>query len=220
MLVNQVIITTVWYTKHHILMVMKKLLVLVLLLSSYHLLLSPELKHLTVRIWVFSEHKCWASCRPVLRHKPARLVPYTTRIAQRLWPHGSSPPLRRLIRGTMQALATIATFNTTISFLLPRLNLNCLFPRIRMWGRPSNNFSIGGWSRGREHKKAWGPIARRCPRPFAPSLSGDSRFRIEHCVVNVTNIGDIAIVIVISVSMSSEVSTLGWFVWPSFHAGY
>ena len=115
MLMNQVIVT-VGYIKHHILMMKELLLLLILILmlmrmvmlGPHHLLLTPKLQHLSMRIRMFRQHECWARSGPVFGHEPARFVPNSTRITQRFWAHGPCPPLRRLIRVAMQTLPPIS----------------------------------------------------------------------------------------------------------------
>lgn len=97
MMMNHEVISTVRYAENGTLG--EQLLVLL----SLHLLLPPQLQNLPMRIRVPRRHERRARRRPVLRHKPTGLVPHAARIAQRLRPHRTRPPLRRLLRAAVQA---------------------------------------------------------------------------------------------------------------------
>ena len=142
MAVNQVIITTVGYIEHHILMMMmKKLLLLMLMLmmmlmllmmmmlmmmmmGPHHLFLAPQLKDLTVRIRMLSQHKRWARSGSVFGYEPTRLVPHSTSITQRFRAHGPRPPLRRLVRRAMQALPPVSAAIDSVFLLRIRRHLH------------------------------------------------------------------------------------------------
>lgn len=68
------------------------------------LLHPPHLQYLPVRIRMQLARESRAARRPILRHKPPGLVPYTTSIAECLRPIRPRSPLRGLVSPAMLAL--------------------------------------------------------------------------------------------------------------------
>lgn len=175
MMMNQKFISAIGYAKNWGLTYQ----LLLLLLLSLHFLLPPQLQHFPVRIRMPCRHESWARCGSVFRHQPAWLITDATSITQRLWAHRPSPPLRSLLRRTMEAFPS-RSFLTSLSFLRMCRFRSFWLSAAEWVVRSGGVVSVGRWIRRRKVKKARGPVAGGSAGTLATGFSGNRHVRGEN----------------------------------------